>query len=219
MRGGGGRARKQRSLTGRAARTAISSRSTGSVTGLARSRLLDPLHACAERTSDAAAQPSLGAAHGRAAHRPGQRGSGVLLRQLASIPLEGRVPDSWFEESWRLPRRSRLQPVEPQYPIRDASAASSPGRTSRFRPFGSASRPTAGSSTSALTPSHSTSAHLPATCGWELLYLGWYAAYRPARCWRPSRRSSRSPRRELRRQRGHSAALTSHFARKVDQYR
>ena len=31
-------------------------------------------------------------------HRPGQRGTGVLLRHLDSIPFEGRVPDSWFEE-------------------------------------------------------------------------------------------------------------------------
>lgn len=52
-------------------------------------------------------------------HRSGQRGSGVLLRQLATIPYEGRVPDSWFEELLaRCLADDELGPVIPQLPIR-----------------------------------------------------------------------------------------------------
>jgi len=39
-------------------------------------------------------------------HRPGQRGSGLLLSQLAQIPCEGGVPQSWLEELLALPHGS-----------------------------------------------------------------------------------------------------------------
>ncbi len=54
-------------------------------------------------------------------HRPGQRGSGTLLRQLAAIPCEGRVPDSWFGELLALCIADvKLGRVVPQYEIRRA---------------------------------------------------------------------------------------------------
>jgi hypothetical protein len=117
-------------------------------------------------------------------HRPGQRGSGVLLRQLASIPFEGRVPDSWFEELLALCLADpALQPVEPQFPIRDA-AGRIVARTDIAIP-----------SVRLGLEAHSRKFHFgpdaepldeqrdirAAKCGWELLYLGWYAAaHRPA---------------------------------------
>jgi hypothetical protein len=117
-------------------------------------------------------------------HRPGQRGSGVLLRQLASIPFEGRVPDSWFEELLALCLVDpALQPVEPQFPIRDSSGRIV-ARTDNAIP-----------SVRLGLEAHSRKFHFgpdaepldeqrdirAAKCGWELLYLGSYAAaYRPA---------------------------------------
>ena len=53
-------------------------------------------------------------------HRPGRSGSGVLLRQLATIPFEGRLPDSWFEELVALCLDDPdLPPIVLQYPICD----------------------------------------------------------------------------------------------------
>jgi hypothetical protein len=116
-------------------------------------------------------------------HRPGQRGTGVLLRQLAAIPYEGRVPDSWFEELLALCLADPdLGPVVPQFPIRNAAgrivARTDIGLTSvrlgleahsRKFHFGPDAEP--------LDEQRDLRA---ATCGWELLYLGWYATYRPA---------------------------------------
>jgi hypothetical protein len=116
-------------------------------------------------------------------HRPGQRGTGVLLRLLAAIPFEGRVPDSWFEELLALCIADpALAPVVPQYPIRNAAgrivARADIGIPSvrlgleahsrRFH-FGPDAEP--------LDEQRDLRA---AACGWELLYLGWYATFRPS---------------------------------------
>ena len=116
-------------------------------------------------------------------HRPGQRGSGLLLAQLARIPCDGRVPDSWLEELLALCLSDpALGPVIPQYPIRRADGSivakadigipaarlGLEGHSRRFH-FGPDSEPLDEQRDLAV-----------ATCGWELLYLGWYAAQRPA---------------------------------------
>jgi hypothetical protein len=116
-------------------------------------------------------------------HRPGQRGTGVLLRHLDAIPFEGRVPESWFEE---LLARCLVHPaipeVVPQYRIRAASGRivarvdlaipsarlGLEAHSRRFH-FGPAAEP--------LDEQRDMRV---AVCGWELLYLGWYAAKRPA---------------------------------------
>ncbi len=116
-------------------------------------------------------------------HRPGQRGTGTLLRQLAAIPCEGRVPDSWFEELLALCLADPdLGPVVPQFPIRNRAgrivARTDIGLTavrlgleahSRKFHFGPDAEP--------LDEQRDLRA---AACGWELLYLGWYATMRPA---------------------------------------
>jgi hypothetical protein len=116
-------------------------------------------------------------------HRPGQRGTGVLLEQLASIPSEGQVPDSWFEELLRLCLNDPALPlVVPQCPIHDASGRvvartdigipsvrlGLEGHSRRFH-FGPDAEP--------LDEQRDVKV---AACGWELLYLGWYATRRPA---------------------------------------
>jgi hypothetical protein len=54
--------------------------------------------------------------------RPGPSGAYVLLGQLATIPSEGRVPDTWFEELLALCLDDpEVPPYELQYPIRDES--------------------------------------------------------------------------------------------------
>ena len=53
-------------------------------------------------------------------HRPGQAGTGTLLRSLDATPLEGRVPGSWFEELVAMCLHDPgLPPAVPQYEIRD----------------------------------------------------------------------------------------------------
>ncbi len=116
-------------------------------------------------------------------HRPGPSGAAVLLRQLASIPYEGRVPDSWFEELLALCLHDAdLPPIVPQYSIREASgrivAVTDIGIPSvrlgleahsrRFH-FGPDAEP--------LDEQRDMAA---AVCGWDLQYLGWYATRRPA---------------------------------------
>jgi hypothetical protein len=108
-------------------------------------------------------------------HRPGPSGAAVLLRQLATIPYEGRVPDSWFEELLALCLNdSDLPPIVPQYSIRDASgrivATTDIGIPSvrlgleahsrRFH-FGPDAEP--------LDEQRDMAA---AVCGWDLQYLG-----------------------------------------------
>ena len=116
-------------------------------------------------------------------HRPGQRGTGVLLRLLDAIPFEGRVPESWFEELVAACLTdSRLPPVVPQYEILDADGCvvarvdlaipsvklGLEAHSRRFH-FGPQAEP--------IDEQRDVRA---AACGWELLYLGWYSAKRPA---------------------------------------
>jgi hypothetical protein len=116
-------------------------------------------------------------------HRPGQSGTGTLLRLLDAIPTEGRVPDSWFEELLRLCVDSpRLPPLVTQHPIADANGRvvaradiafpsvklGLEAHSRRFH-FGPVFEP--------LDEDRDLDA---AACGWELLYLGWYATKRPA---------------------------------------
>ena len=116
-------------------------------------------------------------------HRPGPSGAPVLLRQLATIPYEGRVPDSWFEELVALCLDDpAIPPIELQYPIRNAHgrivATTDIGipsvrlgleAHSRQFHFGPDAEP--------LDEQRDMAA---ATCGWDLQYLGWYATRRPA---------------------------------------
>lgn len=115
--------------------------------------------------------------------RPGQSGTGVLIRLLDAIPFEGRVPDSWFEELVGLCLADPSLPkVVPQFSIRD-DAGRIVARTdlgipsvrlgleahSRQFHFGPLAEP--------LDEERDMAA---ARCGWELLYLGWYATKCPA---------------------------------------
>lgn len=107
----------------------------------------------------------------------------MLLGQLAAIPHEGRVPDSWLEELLALCLAGyELGRVVPQYPIRRPDGAvvaktdiglpdvklGLEGHCRRFH-FGPDVEP--------LDEQRDLAA---AACGWELQYLGWYAAQRPA---------------------------------------
>lgn len=116
-------------------------------------------------------------------HRPGQSGTGILLRHLDAIPFEGQVPASWFEE---LLARCLDHPSLPsfvlQHSIRDAHG--------RFVARVDLAFP----SVKLGLEAHSREFHFgpqqsehdedrdlcAAACGWELLYLGWYATQRPA---------------------------------------
>ncbi len=116
-------------------------------------------------------------------HRPGQRGTGVLRRQLDAIPFEGSVPDSWFEEVLaRCLDHPAIPRIVTQHPIR--------------RPDGTvvARVDIAIPSVRLGIEAHSRKFHFGpraerldeqrdlavAACGWELLYLGWHATKRPA---------------------------------------
>jgi hypothetical protein len=114
-------------------------------------------------------------------HRPGQAGTGVLLRQLAAIPFEGRVPDSWFEELLALCLNDPdVPPIVLQYPIRAGDgrvvAKTDIGIPSvrlgleahsrRFH-FGPDAEP--------LDEQRDLAA---GACGWQLHYLGWFATRR-----------------------------------------
>ena len=116
-------------------------------------------------------------------HRPGQSGTGVIMRLLDGIPCEGRLPATWFEELLHLCLTDRaLPPVLPQYPIRDGH-----GRIVARTDLGIPS-------VKLGLEAHSRRFHFGpdaerldedrdlavAACGWELIYLGWYATRRPA---------------------------------------
>jgi hypothetical protein len=116
-------------------------------------------------------------------HRPHQSGTGVLLRQLRSIAWEGNLPATWFEELLALCLSDpALPPMVMQYPIVDA-AGEIVARTDIGFP-----------SVRLGLEAHSRQFHFgpdaerldedrdlaAARCGWELLYLGWYAAKKPA---------------------------------------
>jgi hypothetical protein len=115
-------------------------------------------------------------------HRPGQRGTGVLLRLLDAIPCEGAVPDSWFEELLAAcVADPSLPAVVAQCPITTAD-----GRIVAKTDLGIPS-------VKLGLEAHSRQFHFgptrerldeerdlaAAACGWELLYLGWYATKRP----------------------------------------
>jgi hypothetical protein len=106
-----------------------------------------------------------------------------LLRLLDAIPFEGRVSDSWFEELLAACLSDPgLPTIVPQYRIVDrhgafvarvdlgipAARLGLEAHSRRFH-FGPDAEP--------LDEQRDLAA---ATCGWELLYLGWYASRRPA---------------------------------------
>ncbi len=116
-------------------------------------------------------------------HRPGQRGTGELLRLLDAIPFEGTVPASWFEELLaRCLDDPSLPTVVAQYPIvaTDGSVIAKTdigipsvklgleAHSRRFH-FGPVREP--------LDEERDLAA---AAAGWELLYLGWHSTRRPA---------------------------------------
>ncbi|CAN5529489.1 hypothetical protein BH24ACT5_BH24ACT5_25240 [soil metagenome] len=116
-------------------------------------------------------------------HRPGQSGTGRLLRVLDQVPWEGRLPDSWFEELLALAVNDPSLPAAvAQCPIADAG-----GRVVARTDLGFPS-------VRLGLEGHSRAFHFgpdagaryedrdlaAARCGWELLYLGWHAAKRPA---------------------------------------
>ncbi len=116
-------------------------------------------------------------------HRPGQRGTGVVLRLLDSISWEGQLPATWFEELVALCLDDPSLPeMVFQHPIRDASGqiVARPdiafpsvrlGLEAHSRRFHF------GPDAEALDEDRDIAA---AMCGWELTYLGWHATKRPA---------------------------------------
>jgi hypothetical protein len=101
---------------------------------------------------------------------------------LATIPFEGRIPDSWFEELLAMCLDDPDIPdLALQYPIRDDSGrvVAKPDiavpsvrlglecHSRRFH-FGPDAEP--------LDEQRDLAA---AACGWQLNYLGWYATRRP----------------------------------------
>ena len=55
-------------------------------------------------------------------HRPGQSGTGTLLRLLDAVPTEGEVPDSWFEELLAAVRRLTAAAIACSRSTRSAAA-------------------------------------------------------------------------------------------------
>jgi hypothetical protein len=115
-------------------------------------------------------------------HRPGPAGTGVLLRQLATLPFEGRVPDTWFEELLALCLDDpEVPPLVLQHPIRDDD-----GRVVAKTDIGLPS-------VRLGLEAHSRRFHFgpdaepvdeqrdlaAGACGWQLHYLGWFATRRP----------------------------------------
>ena len=116
-------------------------------------------------------------------HRPGQAGSGVLLKALRRWDAEGTLPESWFEELLRrMLDHPDIPELVPQYVITD--------RSGQF-----VARVDLGIPAARLgIEGHSREFHfgpileaidedrdLRATaCDWELVYLGWYAQRQPA---------------------------------------
>lgn len=134
-------------------------------------------------------------------HRPGQRGTGVLLRLLRAIPWEGTLPATWFEELLQLCLDDpRLPQVVPQFAIRDSTGAVV-ARTDLGIP-----------SVKLGLEAHSREFHwgplaeqldeqrdiAVALCGWELTYLGWFATKRPSEVLNTVRSLVETRRRELR---------------------
>ena len=116
-------------------------------------------------------------------HRPGQQGTGVLMRALRRWSAEGTLPDSWFEELLRcMIRHPDIPPLVPQYVLTDSdgqfvarldfaipSARLGIEGHSRNFHFGP------------LREEADEDRDLRVTvCGWELIYLGWYSQRRPS---------------------------------------
>lgn len=116
-------------------------------------------------------------------HRPGQQGTGVLLRALHRWSTEGTLPDSWFEELLRrMIQHPDIPPLVPQYVVTDVAG--------RFVARVDFAIPSARLG----IEGHSREFHFGpireaadedrdlrvTACGWELIYLGWYAQRRPA---------------------------------------
>jgi very-short-patch-repair endonuclease len=116
-------------------------------------------------------------------HRPGQAGTGILLLLLREAQKEPAVRGSWFEKLVeRCLRAPDLPPLARQHAVRDAD-----GRLagildlafptlrlgveahSRQFHFGRASE-----------HADEDRDHRLARCGWEVLYVGWQGARRPA---------------------------------------
>ena len=115
-------------------------------------------------------------------HRPGQAGTGVMFKLLHRWSAEGRLPDSWFEELLRrLLDRPDIPPMVRQYEL-----YSSGRLVARFD--------LAIPRVRLALEAHSRAFHFgpineqrdedrdlrAAACGWEILYLGWYAQRAPA---------------------------------------
>jgi hypothetical protein len=119
----------------------------------------------------------------RRLHRPGQRGTGVLLALLQEAAVEGRAPDSWFE---RLVERCLacpdLPPLVRQHVVRDERG--------RFTARIDVALP----SIKLGIEAHSRAFHTGPTreradedrdlrlaaLGWEILYVGWQQTKDPA---------------------------------------
>ena len=115
-------------------------------------------------------------------HRPGPTGTGVLLRLLDRVPWEGRLPQTWFEELLAMCLRDPALPeISLQHPIVDGT-----GRVVARTDIGFPSirlgleahsrRFHFGPDAELLDEDRDVAA---ARCGWELLYVGWYATRRP----------------------------------------
>lgn len=116
-------------------------------------------------------------------HRPGQAGTGSLLWALRRWSAEGALPESWLEELVRrLAAHPGIPAVVAQHEIRDGR-----GRFVARLDF-------AIPSLRLGIEAHSRQFHYgpireaadedrdlrAAACGWELLYIGWYATRQPA---------------------------------------
>lgn len=116
-------------------------------------------------------------------HRPGQQGTGVLMRALRRWSTEGTLPDSWFEDLLRyMVQHPDIPALVPQYVVTDAS-----GKFVARLDFGipSARLGIEGHSREfhfgPLCEEADEDRDLRVTaCGWELIYLGWYSQRRPA---------------------------------------
>ncbi len=115
--------------------------------------------------------------------RPHQAGTGVLLRLLASVPWDGTLPATWFEEMLGMCLKDRtLPPMVYQHPILDASGqviarADIAFPSIRLGLEAHSRRFHFGPDAESLDEDRDIAAAL---AGWELMYLGWYAAKRPA---------------------------------------
>jgi hypothetical protein len=115
-------------------------------------------------------------------HRPGQTGTGVLIRALRRWSVEGTLPESWFEE---LLRRMLDHPDIPEIVSQFVVTEDNGVFVARVDLGIPAVR--------LGLEGHSRQFHFgpvreeadedrdlrAAACGWELIYLGWYAQRRP----------------------------------------